>query len=64
MKWYPWLRPPFEQLVASYQAGRGHHALMVYADSVDDAEAAMVAIRTRPFSCATKYRMLVIEELT
>ena len=31
MKWYPWLRPPFEQLVASYQAGRGHHALMVQA---------------------------------
>ena len=45
-------------------ASQGHHALMVYADSVDDAEAAMVAIRTRPFSCATKYRMLVIEELT
>ncbi|VFS69966.1 DNA polymerase III subunit delta' [Raoultella terrigena] len=22
MKWYPWLRPPFEQLVTSYQAGR------------------------------------------
>ncbi|KMK08021.1 DNA polymerase III subunit delta' [Pluralibacter gergoviae] len=31
MKWYPWLRPPFEQLVASYQAGRGHHALLVQA---------------------------------
>ncbi len=26
MKWYPWLRPSFEQLVGSYQAGRGHHA--------------------------------------
>ena len=45
-------------------ASQGHHALMVYADSVDDAEAAMGAIRTRPFSSATKYRMLVIEELT
>ncbi|MDU5731515.1 MAG: hypothetical protein E6Z80_23930, partial [Citrobacter freundii] len=22
MKWYPWLRPDFEKLVASYQAGR------------------------------------------
>jgi hypothetical protein len=21
MKWYPWLRPHFEQLVGSYQAG-------------------------------------------
>lgn len=31
MKWYPWLRPPFEQLVASYQSGRGHHALLVQA---------------------------------
>ncbi|MGY5957476.1 DNA polymerase III subunit delta' [Kosakonia sp. BK9b] len=31
MKWYPWLRPDFEQLVASYQAGRGHHALLIHA---------------------------------
>ncbi|MEL0555123.1 MULTISPECIES: DNA polymerase III subunit delta' [Enterobacteriaceae] len=31
MKWYPWLRPSFEQLVASYQAGRGHHALLLQA---------------------------------
>lgn len=31
MKWYPWLRPDFEQLIASYQAGRGHHALMIQA---------------------------------
>ncbi|MDR8264215.1 DNA polymerase III subunit delta', partial [Acinetobacter baumannii] len=23
MKLYPWLRPSFEQLVGSYQAGRG-----------------------------------------
>ncbi|MDU1086082.1 MAG: hypothetical protein E7A34_17070, partial [Leclercia adecarboxylata] len=23
MKWYPWLRPHFEQLVNSYQSGRG-----------------------------------------
>lgn len=45
-------------------ASQGHHALMVYADSVEDVEAAMGAIRTRPFSGATKYRMLVIEELT
>lgn len=29
MKWYPWLRPPFEQLVAGYRAGRGHHALLI-----------------------------------
>ena len=31
MKWYPWLRSPFEQLIGQYQAGRGHHALLVYA---------------------------------
>lgn len=31
MKWYPWLRPHFEQLIASYQAGRGHHALLIQA---------------------------------
>ena len=31
MKWYPWLRPHFEQLVASYQSGRGHHALLIHA---------------------------------
>ncbi len=30
MRWYPWLRPDFE-LVASYQAGRGHHALLIQA---------------------------------
>lgn len=31
MKWYPWLRAPFEQLISQYQIGRGHHALLVYA---------------------------------
>ena len=31
MRWYPWLRPDFEKLVASYQAGRGHHALHIQA---------------------------------
>ena len=31
MKWYPWLRPAFEQLVSSYQSGRGHHALLIQA---------------------------------
>ena len=30
MKWYPWLRAPFEQLISQYQAGRGHHALLVH----------------------------------
>lgn len=31
MKWYPWLRPHFDQLMKSYQAGRGHHALLIQA---------------------------------
>ena len=31
MRWYPWLRADYEQLVASYHAGRGHHALLVHA---------------------------------
>ena len=31
MKWYPWLRPHFEQLIGSYQVGRGHHALLIQA---------------------------------
>ena len=31
MKWYPWLRPHFENLIESYQAGRGHHALLIQA---------------------------------
>ena len=29
MKWYPWLRPHFDQLISSYQSGRGHHALLI-----------------------------------
>lgn len=31
MKWYPWLRGPFEQILSQYQAGRGHHALLLHA---------------------------------
>lgn len=31
MKWYPWLRPAYEKLVESYQAERGHHALLIQA---------------------------------
>jgi DNA polymerase-3 subunit delta' len=30
MKWYPWLRAPFEQILSQYQAGRGHHALLLH----------------------------------
>ncbi len=31
MKWYPWLRPSFEHLVGNWQAGRGHHAVLIHA---------------------------------
>ncbi|MCT4704209.1 DNA polymerase III subunit delta' [Enterobacteriaceae bacterium H20N1] len=31
MKWYPWLRGPFEQILSQHQAGRGHHALLLHA---------------------------------
>ncbi|WP_342321078.1 DNA polymerase III subunit delta' [Kosakonia sp. BYX6] len=44
MKWYPWLRPDFEQLVASYQSGRGHHALLIHALPGMGEDALMYAI--------------------
>lgn len=31
MRWYPWLRPAFDRLIARYQQGSGHHALLVHA---------------------------------
>ncbi|MEO3989018.1 DNA polymerase III subunit delta' [Pseudocitrobacter cyperus] len=50
MKWYPWLRPAFEQLVTSYQAGRGHHALLVQArEGMGDAS--LVYALTRYLMC-------------
>lgn len=52
MKWYPWLRPPFEQLVASYQAGRGHHALLIQARGGMGADSLAYAI-TRFLMCQT-----------
>ncbi len=44
MKWYPWLRPPFEELVSSYQSGRGHHALLVQALQGMGADALVYAL--------------------
>ncbi|WP_039058093.1 DNA polymerase III subunit delta' [Enterobacter sp. Bisph1] len=52
MKWYPWLRPDFEQLVASYQSGRGHHALLIHALPGMGDEALIYAI-TRFLLCQT-----------
>ncbi|MFP9230568.1 DNA polymerase III subunit delta' [Pectobacterium cacticida] len=31
MEWYPWLNAPYRQLIAQYQAGRGHHAVLLHA---------------------------------
>ncbi|WP_409307103.1 DNA polymerase III subunit delta' [Pectobacterium sp. B1J-3] len=31
MDWYPWLNAPYRQLIGQYQAGRGHHALLLHA---------------------------------
>lgn len=44
-------------------AQQGHCALMVYASKAKASEAVMDIIRTVPFSCAKKYRVLVIEDL-
>ena len=52
MKWYPWLRPDFEQLVASYQSGRGHHALLIHALPGMGEDALIYAI-TRYLLCQT-----------
>ena len=44
-------------------ARQGHCALMVYASKAKESEAVMAIIRGVPFSCAKKYRTLVIEDL-
>lgn len=44
-------------------ANQGHCALMVYASKAAESEAVMAVIRSVPFSCAKKYRTLVIEDL-
>ncbi len=30
MNWYPWLNEPYRQIIANYQSGRGHHALLLH----------------------------------
>lgn len=30
MNWYPWLNQPYRQIIAQHQAGRAHHALLLY----------------------------------
>ncbi|RLM27083.1 DNA polymerase III subunit delta' [Brenneria alni] len=31
MDWYPWLNAPYRQMISQYQAGRGHHAILLHA---------------------------------
>lgn len=31
MDWYPWLNAPYRQILAGYQQGKGHHALLIHA---------------------------------
>ena len=45
-------------------ANQGHCALMVYASKAKESDAVMDVIRSVPFSCAKKYRTLVIEDLS
>jgi hypothetical protein len=44
-------------------ARRGQSGLMVYAESDEDTEVVMSAVRSQPFSYALKYHMLAIEDL-
>lgn len=30
VKWYPWLKEPYHQLISQYRRGRGHHALLLH----------------------------------
>ncbi|MFC3395280.1 DNA polymerase III subunit delta' [Brenneria rubrifaciens] len=30
MEWYPWLNAPYRRLIGQYQAGRGHHAILLH----------------------------------
>ncbi len=44
-------------------AQKGHHGLVVAAESAEDTERMMHIVRRVPFSLAQKYRALVIEDL-
>lgn len=44
-------------------ASRGHHGLIVSADSAEEVERMMEVVRRVPFSLAQKYRTFVIEDL-
>lgn len=39
MNWYPWLNEPYRQMIAAYQSGRGHHALLIHSIPGNGADA-------------------------
>ncbi|HFD6681214.1 TPA: DNA polymerase III subunit delta' [Providencia alcalifaciens] len=39
MNWYPWLNEAYRQLISAYQAGRGHHALLIHSMKGNGADA-------------------------
>ncbi|MTC59262.1 DNA polymerase III subunit delta' [Providencia rustigianii] len=39
MNWYPWLNDAYRQLIGAYQAGRGHHALLIHSIAGNGADA-------------------------
>jgi hypothetical protein len=45
------------------RARQGECAVMIHAPTREDSEAVMDVVHTLPFSCATRYRPLVIEDL-
>lgn len=45
------------------RARQGEFAVMIHAPTRQDSQAVMDVVHTLPFSCATRYRPLVIEDL-
>ncbi|WP_369310868.1 DNA polymerase III subunit delta' [Providencia rettgeri] len=39
MNWYPWLNELYRQMIAAYQSGRGHHALLIHSIPGNGADA-------------------------
>ena len=56
MNWYPWLNDSYRQLVAAYQSGRGHHALLLHAFPGNGADALCYGI-SRWLICQQKEGM-------
>ncbi len=53
MNWYPWLNETYRQLIAAYQGGRGHHALLLHSLPGNGAQALCYGI-SRWLICQNK----------